>query len=41
MVDGEAVPGNLVVRGLESKEMEVQAEREGKVLAQLFLNKAR
>lgn len=35
------VPGDLVVSGSESKEKEVQAEREGKVLAQLFLSKAR
>lgn len=35
------VSGDLVVRGGESKEKEVQAEREGKVLAQLFLSKAR
>lgn len=35
------VPGDLVVRGSESQEKEAQAAREGKVLAQLFLSKAR
>ena len=35
------VSGELVERGLESKEKDIQAEREGKVLAQLFLSKSR
>jgi len=35
------VPDELVERGLESKERSLQAERENKVLAQLFLSKSR
>ena len=35
------VSGELVQRGAESTEKNTQAEREGKVLAQLFLSKAR